>query len=843
MKRLICPAVLLAVLLVANRLGAGGSGLNVIVVVNQNSSNSLQLGNSYCEQRGVPPQNLLRLTNWSGGAINWSPAEFRTCLLDPLLDRVARRGLTRQAQFVLLSMDIPYRVTDAAGQNSTTSALFYGFKSNGAPVVGIPSCSLPDDSSNSYAFSELPFAQAPPDTATTNSFLAMMLTDTSLAGAERILSRGVAADGSCPTQAVYLAKTTDAARNVRFVAFDNAVFENRVAGNEAVRRIDTNATAFTDLFGLLTGLANFALPTNAFAPGGLGDSLTSFGGEIFESSGQTSLLAFLEAGTAGSYGTVVEPCNYTEKFPDPMDYFYQTRGFSVAEAYYQSIRNPFQGLLVGEPLAAPFARPGSADWSSLTNGAVLKGQIALSLAFTAAPTNRPLAQADLFVDGVFFQTMTNLPPAAGNELSVVLNGFTITYTVPTNATLAAVAAGLAAALNAQSNDTQVRAFPVGDRIELQSLALSHPGSNVTVNVSSTIGAAASLTTRLTAARPDFLDTVATGFQVVTIWTAPGAGDWLQLTCTKTNGDTVTIATTNTTGSTIGTLAQNLVNLINADAALQMADGLLASDFSTGYVAGQPAAQFFLHARTPGWPASQIMTTLTVSSNLLSDPAGPHPLADNVSDLRPRNHLYVSSGADALTVHFTGDTTQWSDGEHALTAVAYEGTSVATQTRVTRRVWVQNTGLSATLTAAGASADQLLFSVTANTNTIARIELFSTGGSVGVVTNQSVASFAVSAAELGVGLHPFYALVTDQEGRCYQTPTSWSMVPSLTLTLAGTPPVLSWPAIPGRQYDVQTTANLTGEFQTLATIVATNGVVQWPISATENAGFYRVQVHP
>ena len=88
------------------------------------------------------------------------------------------------------------------------------------------------------------------------------------------------------------------------------------------------------------------------------DTLTSFGGYILEHSGQTPLLAFLEAGAAGSYGTVVEPCNYTQKFPDPVDYFYQTRGFSLAEAYYQSVLNPFEGLFVGEPLAAPFARPG-----------------------------------------------------------------------------------------------------------------------------------------------------------------------------------------------------------------------------------------------------------------------------------------------------------------------------------------------------------------------------------------------------------------------------------------------------------------------------------------------------
>jgi uncharacterized protein (TIGR03790 family) len=366
----------LAATLAAGTLWAGGSGLNVIVVVNQNSTNSVRLGNDYCEQRGVPPQNVLRMTGWANGSIQWSRADFQTLLLNPLLAMIAARGLTNQAEFVLLSMDIPYRILDAdQSQNSTTSALFYGFKHDTTPpVVCLPACcSLPDGSSNSYAFSELPLREAPPDTTPTNAFLTMMLTASNLPSADLILSRGVASDSTFPTQLVYLAKTSDAARSVRFVEFDNAIFASRVRDDNSLVWINTDATSSTNLLGLETGLANPFLPANAFVPGAMGDSLTSFAGKIFENSGQTSLLAFLNAGAAGSYGTVVEPCNYTQKFPDPRVYFYQDRGFCLAEACYQSLLNPYQGVLVGEPLSAPFARPGTADWSSLTNGTVLSG--------------------------------------------------------------------------------------------------------------------------------------------------------------------------------------------------------------------------------------------------------------------------------------------------------------------------------------------------------------------------------------------------------------------------------------------------------------------------------------
>ena len=544
---------------------------------------------------------------------------------------------------------------------------------------------------------------------------------------------------------------------------------------------------------------------------------------------------------------MVEPCNYTQKFPDPVDYFYQTRGFTLAEAYYQSVLNPYEGLLVGEPLAAPFARPGGGSWSSLTNGTVLSGPVTLNPVFTAAATNLPLAQVDLFVDGTFYQTMTNLPPTPGNLVSTTVNGRTTSYTVQTNDTLAAVAAGLAAALNAQTNATQVQAFPVGDRIELQSLVLVTPGSNVTETATATAGAASVLTTHLAAARPVFLDTVATGYQVVTIYNTPQVGDWLVFDFIKTNGTEVTVGVTNTTaGATIGDLAQNLVNLINATPALASADGLVAEDFFDADPYGQAAVQFNLYARTPGWPASQIQSTLYTSTNLMATPDSAAPLADNVTDLRPRNHLYVSSGTAVLPVNFPLDTTRLADGWHQLTAVAYEGTSVATQTRVTRNVLIQNTGLTATLTvlptgALATPAQTLQFTVTANPTNIARIELFSTGGSLGVITNQPTAVFKVNSAVLGLGLHPFYALVTDQAGHQYQTQTISYRIISLALTLTGTPPVLSWPAWSGRQYDLQFTTNLTSAFQTLTTLTATNAVMQWPLTTTGRAGYYRVRL--
>jgi hypothetical protein len=115
-----------------------------------------------------------------------------------------------------------------------------------------------------------------------------------------------------------------------------------------------------------TGLASVPeIGTNTYLPGAVADHLTSFGGQVPQSS-QMSVLAWLEAGATGSYGTVVEPCNYPTKFPNihVMTAHYY-RGATLVEAYWKSVAWPGEGLFVGEPLARPFG-PSDVTWSDGT---------------------------------------------------------------------------------------------------------------------------------------------------------------------------------------------------------------------------------------------------------------------------------------------------------------------------------------------------------------------------------------------------------------------------------------------------------------------------------------------
>ena len=152
---------------------------------------------------------------------------------------------------------------------------------------------------------------------------------------------------------------------------------------------------------------------------------------------------------------------------------------------------------------------------------------------------------------------------------------------------------------------------------------------------------------------------------------------------------VNIGVTNTTGENTGEFVTRLLNEVNGHPALENADGIVAEDIAnyTGY--GMPLVEFNLRPNSPSWQAAQIQIALTGSPSLITYPAGTPELDENQADLQPRNHLYITAGLQSLPVTFAFDTSTQASGFHELTAVAYEGTHVRTQKRVSRTVRIQN----------------------------------------------------------------------------------------------------------------------------------------------------------
>ena len=205
----------------------------------------------------------------------------------------------------------------------------------------------------------------------------MILAAETLADAEALIARGVAADGTRPIGARgFLVRTSDSARSSRWEHLEAAatdwgdLFDLTWIDNSDGAGTDL-VEAESDLLFYWTGLTFVdGLETNTYLAGAVADHLTSFGGQIPASS-QMSALAWLQGGATASYGTAIEPCNYPAKFPNPEVLIpHYLLGDTVVEAYWKSVWMPGEGNFVGEPLAQPFggARTTYADgvWTIAT---------------------------------------------------------------------------------------------------------------------------------------------------------------------------------------------------------------------------------------------------------------------------------------------------------------------------------------------------------------------------------------------------------------------------------------------------------------------------------------------
>ncbi|HHO59023.1 MAG TPA: TIGR03790 family protein [Thiotrichales bacterium] len=323
--------VLLSGLLPAAVLAAV-SPSQLAIVINTNDPDSRETGRYYRQQRHIPEQNIIEI------------ALPVTAVVSEQVFNQQRQALYRQTpanvQFYALAWTQPYRV----GCMSITSAITFGFDK----AYCAKGCNATRRSAY-YNFD----GDAPYDSLGIRP--SMLLAGSSPAQVEAMIDRGVKSDGSFPGGTAYLLSTTDKARNVR--AWRYPVIRQRLSSRLKIQLLEADALKDKhDVLFYFTGRARVqAVQSNRFLPGAIADHLTSWGGVLFGKK-QMSVLKWLDAGATGSYGTVIEPCAFTQKFPNPgivIDRY--TRGESLIEAYWKSVAWPGQGLFVGEPLASPFA--------------------------------------------------------------------------------------------------------------------------------------------------------------------------------------------------------------------------------------------------------------------------------------------------------------------------------------------------------------------------------------------------------------------------------------------------------------------------------------------------------
>jgi uncharacterized protein (TIGR03790 family) len=320
---------------------------DVAVVINDSDPASVETGRYYAAKRGIAADHVVHVRFTPTGVMGFGDWERVKTVLD------AKVGPDVQAY--ALAWTLPYRVECM----SVTAAFALGFDPASYCAEGCQTTKMSPyfNSRGSAPFTDHKLRPA------------MLLAGKDVEHVKSLIDRGLRSDESWPEGKAYLLNTSDGGRNVRAETYGRV----RAALGAAypIEQIDADSLqGKSDVMFHFTGWAVVAnVATNHFLDGAIADHLTSFGG-VLSGAQQTIALEWLDAGATGSYGTVVEPCSFRQKFPDVgVVMAHYLTGETLVEAYWKSVLMPGQGVFVGDPLARPF---GGARVSRVGNTTILR---------------------------------------------------------------------------------------------------------------------------------------------------------------------------------------------------------------------------------------------------------------------------------------------------------------------------------------------------------------------------------------------------------------------------------------------------------------------------------------
>lgn len=310
------------------------------IIVNDIDPISVATGEYYAERRKIPAANVIHIE------LPRDKPVIGSAVFERIFDEVKRRTPTGVQAYALTWL-LPYRVDCM----SITTAFAVGYATRYCAKACRATAPNPYFNSSSHQpFSD--FGIRP----------TMVIAARTLEDARSLIDRGVRSDFAKPSAKAYLVITPDPARNTRLPAFMAAKRRLSSAIGVSIVHADGIRDKSDIMFYFIGAKRVPHLDSIGFLPGAMADHLTSAGGRL-GASNQMSALRWLEAGATGSYGTVVEPCNFPQKFPDPaVAMRHYLAGDTLVEAYWKSVIWPGQGIFIGEPLAKPYAerRPAAA---------------------------------------------------------------------------------------------------------------------------------------------------------------------------------------------------------------------------------------------------------------------------------------------------------------------------------------------------------------------------------------------------------------------------------------------------------------------------------------------------
>ncbi len=339
---------------------------NVLLVLNEASPISMDIGLYYAQKRGISQSNLLRIKMVTQEEI--SRKDFERQINAPIANWLQQNFAQDRILYIVLTKGIPIRVAGTSGTHGTVASVDSELTLLYRKMVGGQDIPVAGTVKNPYFLGDAPIAQAKQFShATHDIYLVSRLDGYNSADVRALIDRGSAPskDGKILLDArgepgtkgdIWLRQAAN--------LLNGMGFSGRVI-------LDTSAKVLT---GIKQVLGYYSWGSNdpairirhfgfEFVPGALAGMFVSSDGRTFQESewkigdsGYPQSLAadLIHDGVTGIAAHVAEPFLEATIRPDILFPSYLS-GFNLIESYYLSMPYlSWQTIVVGDPLCAPF---------------------------------------------------------------------------------------------------------------------------------------------------------------------------------------------------------------------------------------------------------------------------------------------------------------------------------------------------------------------------------------------------------------------------------------------------------------------------------------------------------
>jgi len=377
MRRIILTVVCLALVMASS--AAAQSGNNVLLVVNGASADSARIGEHYATTRGVPQDQVLRLTV-DAAADDIDRATFEAQLQSPIAEWLRRHSAQDRILYIVLIKGIPLRVKGTPGRTGTVAsvdselALLYRRMADGDPILAGP---LP----NPYFLGDGPVAQAKLFSHQAyDIYLVTRLDGFTIDDVLKLVDRGAAPVREGKILLDQKAGFTDPGGDTWLKSAADWMAANGHGDRVVLEATSRPLSGDKNVLGYYSwGSNDLAITTRhlgfGFVPGAIAAMFVSSDARTFKEppadwnigpwtdrtkfyAGSPQSLSgdLIRDGITGVAGYVAEPYLDATIRPDILFPAYLS-GFNLAESFYLAMPSvSWQAVVVGDPLCAPFPR-------------------------------------------------------------------------------------------------------------------------------------------------------------------------------------------------------------------------------------------------------------------------------------------------------------------------------------------------------------------------------------------------------------------------------------------------------------------------------------------------------